>query len=61
MFFHNSCYFLEGHSVSDSIKKIQQLSTFFVYENGPDEIKLFQIELFQKFQISLLQVLKDLR
>ena len=47
-------------------KKIQQLWAFFVYENGLDEINLFQIELFQiklfqKFQISLLQVLKDLR
>lgn len=28
-------------------KKIQQLWTFFVYENGTDEINLFQIELFQ--------------
>ena len=42
-------------------KKIQQLWAFFVYENGVDEINLFQIKLFQKFQISLLQVLKDLR
>lgn len=28
MFFHNSCYFLEGHSVSDSIKKFNNCGHF---------------------------------
>lgn len=39
-------------------KKIQQLWAFFVYENGPDEINLFQIKLFQieLFQIYLFQI-----
>ena len=41
-------------------KKIQQLWAFFVYENGVDEINLFQINLFQiyLFQIKLLHLQK---
>lgn len=41
-------------------KKIQQLWAFFVYENGVDEINLFQIKLFQiyLFQIKLLHLRK---
>ena len=39
-------------------KKIQQLWAFFVYENDPDEINLFQTKLFQieLFQIYLFQI-----
>lgn len=58
MFFHNSCLFSRRALRIRFDKKIQQLWAFFVYENGVDEINLFQINLFQikLFQINLFQI-----